>query len=55
MMPARSVELVSLLVVEIMPVLVVEMIPVFVVEIMPVLANAGADIATTKIPAQRID
>ena len=42
------------LVVEMMPVLVVEMMPVLVVEIMPDLAKDGADIATTKIPAQTI-
>ena len=50
-MPARFVELVSVLVVEMIPVLVVEIIPVLVVEMMPVLANAGAAMAITKIPA----
>ena len=54
MMPFRFVDVVPVLVVEIMPVRVVEMIPVLVVEIIPDLANAGADIATTKIPAQTI-
>ena len=54
MMPVRLVDVVPALVVEMMPVLVVEMMPVLVVEIMPDLANAGADIATTKIPAQTI-
>lgn len=46
--------MIPVLVVEMIPVLVVEMMPVLVVEMMPDLANAGADIAATKIPAQMI-
>ena len=51
---ARVVEMMPVRLVDVVPALVVEMMPVFVVEIMPDLANAGADIATTKIPAQTI-